>query len=164
MNLSYFANAAIQSINPNIPVTVRVPQGYAIDPLTRRQVPAFVDSVGTGQVQALDGDDLRQLDGLNIQGTIRALYLYGSVAGVIRPDMLPNAVVRFTSDEGGITQARDWGVFKVLEQWAGWCKVAVVYQDNIAVPPPVDPLTLTDQSGEFLTDALGNILITGITA
>lgn len=130
MNLRSIANAAIQGINPNIPVTVRMPNGYTVDPATRRQIPAFTEQAGSGQVQALDGDDLRQIDGLNIQGTIRAMYLYGSIAGVIRPDQQPNAVVRFTSNEGGITKARDWGVFKVLETWPNWCKVAVVYQGD----------------------------------
>jgi len=129
MNLRAIANGAIQAINPNIPVTVLQPNGYTVDPATRRQVPAFTETPGFGQVQALDGDDLRQINGLNIQGTIRAVYLYGSVAGVIRPDQQPNAVLRFTSDEGGVIRPRDWGVFKVLETWPTWCKVAVVYQE-----------------------------------
>lgn len=130
MNLRGIANNAIQGINPNIPVVVRLPAGYAIDPLTRKQVPAYTNTPAQGQLQALDGDDLKQIAGLNIQGSIRAMYLYGSVAGVIRPDGSSQSHVVFTSNEAGVTKSREWGVFKVLESWQTWCKVAIVYQDS----------------------------------
>lgn len=129
MNLRGIANLAIQSINPNIPVTVESPNGFTIDPATRRQVPVYITTQAFGQLQALDGDDLKQMYGLNIQGTIRAMYLYGSIAGVIRPDSSPQSHVIFTSNEGGVVKSRSWGVFKVLETWPDWCKVAIVYQD-----------------------------------
>lgn len=130
MNLRGIANNAIQGINPNISVVVRLPNGYTIDPLTRKQVPAYIDTPAKGQLQALDGDDLKQMLGLNIQGTIRAMYLYGSLAGVIRPDGSSQSHVVFTSNEAGVTKSREWGVFKVLESWQTWCKVAIVYQDT----------------------------------
>lgn len=132
MNLRGIANAAIQSINPNIPVTVKSPNGFSIDPATRRQVPAYISTEAFGQIQALDGDDLKQMYGLNIQGSIRAMYLYGGIAGVIRPDSSPQSHVVFTSNEGGIVKSREWGVFKVLETWPDWCKVAIVYQESAA--------------------------------
>lgn len=129
MNLRGIANNAIQGINPNIPVVVQLPNGYTIDPATRKQVPAYTSTPAQGQLQALDGDDLKQVAGLNIQGTIRAMYLYGSVAGVIRPDGSSQSHIVFTSNEAGVTKSRQWGVFKVLESWQTWCKVAIVYQD-----------------------------------
>jgi len=46
MNLRGIANAAIQPINPNLAVTVMAPNGYTIDPITRRQVPAFGTTPG----------------------------------------------------------------------------------------------------------------------
>lgn len=128
LNLRGIANAAIQGINPNISIVVSVPNGYTIDPATLFQVPAFTTVTAPGNVQALDGDDLKQISGLNIQGSIRAVYLYGAVAGIIRPDAQPSAVLAFA--HGGLSG--DWGVFKVLETWQDWCKVAVVYQ----VPAP----------------------------
>lgn len=132
MNLRSIANAAIQVVNPNIPVTVKSPNGYTVDPATRRQVPGYISTSAQGQLQALDGDDLKQMAGLNIQGSIRAMYLYGSIAGVIRPDSSPQSHVIFTSNEGGIVKSREWGVFKVLETWPDWCKVAIVYQESAA--------------------------------
>lgn len=132
INVRGIANAAIQVVNPNIPVTVKLPNGYAVDPGTLRQIPAYITQTAQGQLQALDGDDLGQINGLNIQGTIRAMYLYGSIAGVIRPDGSPQSHVIFTSNEAGVVKEREWGVFKVLETWPDWCKVAIVYQEPAA--------------------------------
>lgn len=132
INVRGVANAAIQAINPNIPVTVKLPNGYTVDPATRRQVPAYITQSTQGQLQALDGDDLGQINGLNIQGTIRAMYLYDSIAGVIRPDGSSQSHVVFTSNEAGVVKEREWGVFKVLESWPDWCKVAIVYQEPAA--------------------------------
>ena len=120
MNLRAIANAATQSINPNTQVTVKVSSGYTIDHATRRQVPAYTTETGQANIQALDGKDLKQLDGLNIQGTIRAAYLYGNLAGVVRPDSKGGDLVEFNS--------QSWLVVKVLETWPDWCKVAIVYQ------------------------------------
>jgi hypothetical protein len=132
INVRGIANAAIQVVNPNIPVTVKLPNGYTVDPATLRQIPAYITQAAQGQLQALDGDDLGQINGLNIQGTIRAMYLYGSIAGVIRPDGSPQSHVIFTSNEAGVVKEREWGVFKVLESWSDWCKVAIVYQEPAA--------------------------------
>jgi hypothetical protein len=60
-----------------------------------------------------------------MQGAIRAVYLYGAVAGLIKPDAQPSAMLTFA--HGGLSG--NWGVFKVLETWQNWCKVAVVYQE-----------------------------------
>lgn len=132
INVRGIANAAIQVVNPNIPVIVRLPNGYTVDATTLRQIPAYITQEAQGQLQALDGDDLGQINGLNIQGTIRAMYLYGSIAGVIRPDGSPQSHVIFTSNEAGVVKEREWGVFKVLETWPDWCKVAIVYQEPAA--------------------------------
>lgn len=126
MNLRGIANQAIQTVNPNISIVVSVPNGYTIDPATLIQIPAFTTQNTYGNVQALDNDDLKQIAGLNMQGQLRAVYLYGAVAGLVKPNAQPSAVLTFA--HGGLSG--DWGVFKVLETWQNWCKVAVVYQDK----------------------------------
>lgn len=120
INVRGIANAVTQGVNPNIAVTLKTSTGYTIDPATRRQVPAYSTTPGYGQLQALDGMDLRQLDGLNLQGSLRALYVYGPAAGVVRPDGKGGDV--FTID------GKDWLVVKVLETWPTWCKVCINYQ------------------------------------
>ena len=88
MDLRGLANGVTATVNPNRTVTVRRSTGYTIG-AGRKQVPAYADPVtGPAQIQALDANDIKQLDGLNIQGTVRAIYLRGVLAGVVRPDFL----------------------------------------------------------------------------
>ncbi len=125
MNLRGIANVVARQVNPNVAITVNTSTGYTIDPATRRQIPTYVSTNGYGNLQALDGQDLKQLAGLNLQGEIKALFLYGDVAGAIRPDNRGGDTVTI----GGKT----WLVVKVLEGWmsgAAWAKVAVQYQGN----------------------------------
>ncbi len=94
-----------------------------------KQVPTYAAPL-TGvpaQVQALDGKDLKQMENLNIQGDIKAIYLYPSLAGVVRPSQKGGDIVRRAGQFAG-----DWLVVKVLEEWPQWCKCAIVLQN----PPP----------------------------
>lgn len=124
MNLRAIANAATQTINPNTTVTVKISNGYTKAPSGGRQIPQYITETGQANIQALDGKDLKQLDGLSIQGTIRAAYLYGNLAGVVRPDSKGGDLVEFSG--------QSWLVVKVLETWPDWCKVAIVYQGAAA--------------------------------
>lgn len=120
MNLRGIANAATQLINPNITVTVKRSTGFTVG-AGGRQVPEYAAPIaGPAQLQALDNDDLKQLDGLNIQGSIRAIYLYGTVAGVLRPNQTGGDVITIG--------AETWLVTKVLETWPDWTKAAIVLQ------------------------------------
>lgn len=121
MDLRGLANGVTSGVNPNQTVQVQRSTGYTIG-AGRKQVPSYAAPVsGPGQVQALDGKDLQQLDGLNIQGTIRAIYLRGALAGVIRPDGTGGDLVQ-TAD------GQTWLVVKVLESWPTWTKAAIVLQ------------------------------------
>ena len=113
------ANAAIQNINNDVQVTIRKNTGYTIG-AGRRQVPSYNDITGIAQVQALDNRDLIKLEGLKLQGNIRALYLKGNLHGIIRADELGNDMV--------IYAGRLWLAVKVLETWSTWTKVAILEQ------------------------------------
>ena len=71
---------------------------------------------------ALSGDDLKQLDGMNIQGVLKAIYLRGALAGVVRPDGTGGDLVLRNNG------AETWLVVKVLENWPNWTKAAIVKQ------------------------------------
>jgi len=87
----------------------------------RKQVPTYATPIsGPAQLQALDSKDLKQLDGLNIQGEIKAMYLRGILAGVIRPDGIGGDLIQFAG--------QTWLVVKVLEGWSQWTKVALERQ------------------------------------
>jgi hypothetical protein len=124
MDLRGIANGVITTVNPNETVTVLRSTGYTIG-AGAKQVPSYAAPVdGPGQIQALDADDIAQLDGLNIQGTIRAIYLRGTLAGVVRPDGTGGDLVK----RNGGTQT--WLVVKVLESWPDWTKAAICLQGS----------------------------------
>jgi hypothetical protein len=122
MDLRGIANAVTSAINPNETVTLLRSTGYTIG-AGAKQVPSFAAPVtGPAQVQALDANDIKQLDGLNIQGTIRAIYLRGTLAGVVRPNQTGGDIVQRGSP------SQNWLVVKVLESWPDWTKAAIVLQ------------------------------------
>lgn len=127
MNLRGLANAATVSVNPNIPVEILRSTGYTLG-AGSRQVPTYAPAVtGIGQLQALDGDDLKQLEGMNVQGTMRALYIYGFAAGVVRPNQTGGDLINITNAPG-FPGKREWLVTKVLEAWPDWAKLVVTLQ------------------------------------
>ena len=120
MDLRGIANGVTTTVNPNKTVTVLRSTGFTTG-AGAKQVPTYADPVsGPGQIQALDADDIKQLDGLNIQGTVRAIYLRGVLAGVVRPDGTGGDLVEIG--------AETWLVVKVLEGWPTWTKAAIVLQ------------------------------------
>lgn len=124
MYLRGIANSVSSTINPNETVTVLRSTGFAIG-AGARQVPSYADPVtGPAQVQALDANDLKQLDGLNIQGTLRALYLRGALAGEVRPTQQGGDIVKRNNE------TETWLVVKVLETWPNWTKVVICLQDS----------------------------------
>jgi hypothetical protein len=121
MDLRSISNSVSSTVNSNETVTVLRSTGYTIG-IGRKQVPSYAAPVtGPAQVQALDGSDLKQLDGLNIQGNLRAIYLRGSLIGVSRPETKGGDIVQ--------RGAQSWLVVKVLETWPMWTKAVIVLQE-----------------------------------
>jgi hypothetical protein len=119
VNLHGIASAAVSAINPMVKATYRQSAGYTTD-ATFKQVPAYLDKSVSVQMQMLSGSQLAQLNGLNIQGVLRSLYVAGEVQGVVRPRA-----------EGGdlfIINGETWLVVQVLETWPEWSKVAICLQ------------------------------------
>lgn len=78
-----------------------------------------------GQIQPVTWRDLQQLDGLNLNGTRKVIYLTGQVHGIVRQ----------TNKGGDLITMPDGTVYLValvLEGWAtaGWCKAAITRQDG----------------------------------
>lgn len=84
------------------------------------------------QVQALSSRDLRQIEGLNLQGTLRALYINGTLDGAVRPLLKGGDLV--TLLDGTV-----WLVTVVPEPWnltAGWTKAIITLQNDSAAGAP----------------------------
>jgi hypothetical protein len=78
------------------------------------------------QIQAMTTRDLRQMEGLNLQGTYRAMYVTGDINGVVR-------VLLKGGDLVVTPNGWTWLVTLVPEPWsmtAGWTKVICALQDG----------------------------------
>lgn len=128
MNLHAIVSPVIGMVNPHVAVTVlrALPPTVADD---GTQIPAFEDlGSAQAQVQALSFTDLQKLDGMNIQGTRRAVYLNGEVAGVIRGLQQGGDILQFPT--GTLPEGDVWLCAMVLEQWPDWCKIAITLQNQ----------------------------------
>ena len=124
MNLHAIVAPCVGAVNPNVEVTIMPSTGSVTNPDGTR-VPTFSSVPAIAQVQALTYTDLRQLDGLNITGIRRAMYLYGDV----------EAIVRVAQQGGSLIQVagQTWLVVQVAENWNpmdGWVKVLVTLQNG----------------------------------
>jgi hypothetical protein len=126
MNLSGIVGNYVAAVNPWVTASIQASQGYATSPDGDRQ-PAYASPVSVQvQMQAMTYRDLVQVDGLNINGEKRAMYINGTWEGIARPDGRGGDLV--TLGDGSV-----WLIVCVLENWGfqdGWTKVAVVKQNG----------------------------------
>lgn len=123
MDLRGIVNGATRAVNPNIIVTVKRSTGSTVG-AGYRQVPSYAAPVsGPAQIQALKYSELKQLDGLNIQGVVKAIYLRGELAGVVRPTGVGGDIVTFGE--------QDWLVVTIFENWPTWTKAGIQLQGGV---------------------------------
>lgn len=125
LNVRAAANFAIQAINPDV-VAELWKNMDAVTAPTGKRTPVYRKLPIDVQVQALSFSDLQQLDGLNIQGVRRAIYVRTQVASVIRVAHKGGDLVVFP--RGTIPEGTTWLAVHVLERWPTWCKVAITLQ------------------------------------
>ena len=122
MDIRSLANGVSSIVNPNESVAIWRSTGFTVVGGSK-QVPTYAAAVmGFAQIQALDGDTLRQVVSLNIQGVLRAIYLRGALAGVIRPAGTGGDLVK--------RGAETWLVVKILEHWPDWTKAVIQLQSS----------------------------------
>lgn len=122
MNLHGIVAGAIGTVNPQVPVDLSKSAGYTTA-ADGTQVPTYA-ALATGvmaQVQPLSARELRHVDGLNIQGEFKSIYLYGKWGGIIR-----------ATQQGGdlitLPDGSRWLMVDSLEDWPDWCKVVACRQ------------------------------------
>lgn len=122
MNLAAMTMAQVAEVNPRTAASIQVSTGYATD-ASGKSVPQYAAPVDVmAQVQALTGKDLRQVEGLNLNGTVRAIYVYGELDGAVRVNQKGGDLLTF----GG----QVWLTNLVVEQWNDWCKVVATLQNG----------------------------------
>lgn len=134
MNLHAIAGPVVAAINPTILCQVQFSNGSTTG-ADGTEVPAYSAPVTmTAQVQAFAQRDLRQVEGLNLQGTYRAIYLYGDVEGVVRVTAQGGDLITFPGPVAGFAPGSVWLTAYADETWAdvgtGWCRVIAVLQDG----------------------------------
>lgn len=125
MNLHGIVRSAINTVNPDQLITLKRSNGYITD-AAGKQIPQYIILQGMAQIQSLSSTDLRQVEFLNIQGTMRAVYLQGNWCGVIRADQKGGDVLVFGQTPNA--PAQNWKVVSVAETWPDWSKVIVCLQ------------------------------------
>lgn len=127
MNPRAIANKFTQLTNKNICVNWIQSTGYTTNAAGKR-TPTSLTLTVQAQVQALSATDLKQIDGLNITGVMRSVYMYGNVAGVVRADRIGGDILVFPEVPGGTD--KNWLVTQVMETWPDWCRVIVTLQQD----------------------------------
>lgn len=126
MDLHAIVSGAIGAVNLNIVVSLKASTGFAQD-ASYKQVPSYAAPVSvTAQVQPLSGKDLRQIEGLNLQGTLKAIYINGAIDGIVR-------VAAKGGDLVTLPDSSVWLVSQILEDFnltAGWTKAVITLQDG----------------------------------
>ena len=124
MNLHQIVSGVIAAVNPLVMCRlIKNNLGYttAEDGTTTpvAQDPIFIPC----QIQALEYNDISQLDGMNIQGERRAVYLNGDWEGVVR-------VGQDGGDSLMMPDGTVWLCVFTLENWPDWTKMAVTLQNG----------------------------------
>ncbi|NPT59101.1 phage collar protein [Paraburkholderia elongata] len=126
MNLSGIVGNYVAAVNPWVTASIQASTGYSTSPDGDR-VPSYASPASIQvQMQAMTYRDLVQIEGLNINGEKRSMYINGTWEGVARPDGRGGDLI--TLLDGSV-----WLVVQVLENWGyqdGWTKVAVVRQNG----------------------------------
>jgi hypothetical protein len=114
-------SGAIGSINPSIPATIMQSTGSTTNADGTR-TPTYTTTAMRIQVQALTSGEQMRLDGLNIEGVRKAIYLTGRWHGQVRVGKQGGDLFQF--------EGQTWLAVQVLENWSKWTKLAVVLQDG----------------------------------
>jgi hypothetical protein len=126
MNLHSIASNFIGVVNPLVPCTIKVSLPPTVNP-DGTPVPAYASPITVqAQVQPLSQNDLRQAESLNLQGTLRAVYINGNVDGVVRVTAKGGDIVTIlVGPNAGV-----YLVNKVEEAWPDWCHCLCTLQDG----------------------------------
>ncbi len=128
MNLHAIVSPYVSVVNPPLPVMIQVSTG-STTAADGTRIPAYASAYAAmAQVQAMSSRDLRQVSGLNLQGTMVGIYLFGDIEGIVRPLLKGGDLITFP--DGSI-----YLVVVALENWGAtgspaeqWSKVAAQLQ------------------------------------
>jgi len=127
VDLNRIAADLTQAVTPRLELTLQQSAGYTTNADGTRTPSYAAPVTGLGSVQALTYRDIQQIEGLNLQGTRRAIYLEGNWSGLVRAEKQGGDLI--TLPDGTV-----WLVALVLEHWADWTKVVATLQTDVPAP------------------------------
>lgn len=123
MDLHGIASGAIGAVNPLVPVTIEISTGSTIG-ADGTPTPTYANPVDVmAQVQPMTGRELSQVEGLNLQGTKRGIYLEGNIDAIQRLNQKGGDLI--TMEDGSV-----WLTVLIFEQWPDWVKAAITLQQD----------------------------------
>ncbi|MDN7913683.1 hypothetical protein [Burkholderia cepacia] len=130
MNLHGLVSGVIGTVNPFVPATLQQSAGTYDTAPDGSRTPHYNTSPQTVQVQALSAREIAHLDGLNITGVLRKVYLNGDWRGVYRPGNQGGDRFKFAAAAPVPVslQGTTWLVVQVFETWPDWCSLAILLQ------------------------------------
>jgi hypothetical protein len=133
LNLHSITRGAIQAVNADTSIQWLVSTGATPNADASRTPTYAAPQTVTAQIQPPSGRLLRHAEFLNIQGTIRSVYMYGNPQSISRVDAKGGDLLQFPQYPGAPVD--NWLVFVVEEQgWqlsdANWTRVGVVLQTD----------------------------------
>lgn len=133
LNLHSIVRPAITTVNADTAATWLVSTG-ASDGADGSRTPTYAAGQPvTAQAQPPSGKLLAHAEFLNIQGTIRSVYMYGNPLSISRVDAKGGDLIQFPQNVGAPID--NWLVFTVEENgWnltdGSWSRVGVVLQTD----------------------------------
>ncbi len=130
MNLHAIVSPIIAAINPMLPVTVQISDGLTTAPDGSRAPTYAAEYQARAQVQAMSSRDLRQVAGINLQGTMVGIYLSGDIEGIVRPLAKGGDLITFPDGSVYLVSValENWGAANVPAEM--WSKVACILQNG----------------------------------
>lgn len=125
MNIYGLVNNAVQIVNSNTSAVWKMSTGYETQGDGSR-VPSYKEIPVSAQIQASTGETLKQIEGLNVTGVVRSIYIQGNVQGIVRSDERGGDLLIFPQTPE--RNAQTWKVVTVVETWSTWAKVIAKLQ------------------------------------
>jgi hypothetical protein len=130
MNLQAVSVGVVNAINPQTQVVWLQSTGYATAG-TGHRMPTYNTAVTlAAQIQPLPTRELEHMDSLNIQGTLRSLYITGESASAIRGGREGGDLFQFADPVVFGSVVATWLCVSVEETWSNWSKAVVQLQNG----------------------------------
>lgn len=133
LNLHAIVRGAITTVNPDTLAQYLASTG-ATGSVGGKRTPTYAAAVPLLiQVQPLSRGDTRHLEGLNIQGVGRSVFLYGNAQAVVRNLQIGGDLFQFPQFAGQANST--WLVVAADGPWnvpqGGWTKILVILQAEV---------------------------------